>query len=626
MGETMRLWFAILLLFVAKPAGAAVLHVAPTGSDTGPGTLDRPFATLARARDAARQSPQPDTIQVRGGTYFLEAPLVLGPQDSGLTIAACENEKPVISGGRRITGWRPTTNQLWTTEIPGHWYFHQLWVNGQRRPRARHPNRGHLTVAGVPDLTPKTPRYPGQNRFQFAPGDIKAWQNLADVDVVLLHLWVSVRLAVTSVDEPQRIVTFLKPSRRRMDDSGVPPRYYVENAPELLDVPGEWYLNRQSGILTYWPLPGERLDQAEIIAPVHTQIIRLENTERVTLRGLTFAHTEWWPARDDPCDKQAAVNVPGAVVGEGMRHGRIESCQFHHLGSYALELSRGSRSNVVTNCVMSDLGGGGVKIGAEKADHTRDNDLTACHIHDGGKIFHQAVGVWVGQSDHNRILQNHIHDFHYTGISVGWTWGYGASAAHHNLIASNQVDHIGVLTNGSGPALSGVEGPLLSDLGGIYTLGHQPGTVIRDNTFHDIAAARYGGWGIYFDEGSSEILAERNLIYRTTHGGFHQHYGRDNIIRHNIFAFGRDHQLQRSRVEEHLSFIFERNIVYWDNGKLVAGDWSKNVRVASNLYWRADGKFTDSGQFVADPLFVDPTRGDFRLRPGSPAFTLGFTP
>ena len=126
-------------------------------------------------------------------------------------------------------------------------------------------------------------------------------------------------------------------------------------------------------------------------------------------------------------------------------------------------------------------------------------------------------------------------------------------------------------------------------MGGVYTLGNHEGTVIRGNLFHDVAGLKYGGWGIYFDEGTTHILAENNLVYRTTHGGFHQHYGKENTFRNNIFAFGRDAQIQRTRVENHQSFRFERNIVYWEQGPLFAGDWSKpQVEFDGNTYWRVE--------------------------------------
>jgi hypothetical protein len=209
---------------------------------------------------------------------------------------------------------------------------------------------------------------------------------------------------------------------------------------------------------------------------------------------------------------------------------------------------------------------------------------------------------------------------------VGWTWGYGPTLARDNLIEGNHVHTLG-------------QG-WLSDLGGIYTLGAQPGTVIRSNVFYDISGFHYGGWGIYFDEGSSQIVAEKNLVYRTSHGGFHQHYGRENVVRNNIFAFGREAQLQRTREEPHLSFTFERNLVYWTEGRLLAGNWAgTNLVLRSNLYgrarggepdfagaawpdWRARGHDRDS--LLGDPQFVDPQRGDFRLKAGSPAVLVGF--
>jgi hypothetical protein len=159
-----------------------------------------------------------------------------------------------------------------------------------------------------------------------------------------------------------------------------------------------------------------------------------------------------------------------------------------------------------------------------------------------------------------------------------------------------------------------------------------------------MAGLRYGGWGIYFDEGSSGILAASNIVYRPTHGGFHQHYGETNMVWNNIFAFGRDQQIQRTRAEPHLSFSFKTNIVYFDSGALLAGDWSgTNFRMDRNVYfdarpdakeltfadnsfekWR--GRGTDRNSIFANPLFVAPRDNDFRLQPNSPALKLGFQP
>ena len=214
---------------------------------------------------------------------------------------------------------------------------------------------------------------------------------------------------------------------------------------------------------------------------------------------------------------------------------------------------------------------------------------------------------------------------------MGWVWGYGQSQAHHNEIAFNHVHHIG----------QGV----LSDMGGIYTLGISPGTVIHDNHFHDVVSFSYGGWGLYTDEGSSGIVMKNNLVYRCSRASFHQHYGKENRIENNILALAGEQQLQRTRTEPHTSFFFERNLVYWDNDNpLLGSNWSdNNFRLDHNLYFRAGGKGVtfpagltleqwreqrnqDQHSIVADPGFVDPEKDDFRLKPDSPALRIGFQP
>jgi parallel beta-helix repeat protein len=181
---------------------------------------------------------------------------------------------------------------------------------------------------------------------------------------------------------------------------------------------------------------------------------------------------------------------------------------------------------------------------------------------------------------------------------------------------------------------------VLSDLGGIYTLGTQPGTVLRNNVIHDVLSYSYGGWGLYTDEGSTDIVLENNVVYLTKTGGFHQHYGKNNIVRNNVFALAAEGQIIRSRQEEHISFTFERNIVYQDKGPLLGSNWSnKNFRMNHNVYWRAghEPRFTnltfekwkaetgqDQDSMVADPKFTDVAQRDFSLRPDSPAFQVGF--
>jgi hypothetical protein len=630
---------------------------------------DGPFRTIGKARDAVRAVRQtegggpksPVTVYLRGGTYFLPEPFVLKAEDGGtdrvpVTYAAFGDEKPVLSAGKAVGGWAMREvggKQLWVAKVraasdAGH-TPRSLWVNGERRTRARHPNKGFLKVAEVPDATPQTDWTQGQTNFRYAPGDLQASPGAAGgAEVLLFSRWVEARLPVTRIDEADRRVHFGKKSVWVIQPED---RYFAEGAVEFLDEPGEWHFDAKAGELLYLPLPGEDPATVRAIYPSLTHVMRLEgdpaggrSLRNVTFRGVAFAHSGWSfeSPGADPAKSgftQAASGVPAAVQGVGVRGCTFERCSISHVGGYALDLGRGCQNNRVLRCEITDLGAGGVKIG-ERAIHDNPaeqsfgNEVSDCRITDGGRVFMSAVGVWIGQSFDNKITHNEIADHYYTAISAGWTWGYGPSLCRGNVIEHNHVHHIG--RPGREPE------PVLSDMGGVYTLGIQPGTVIRFNRFHDIAGLKYGGWGIYYDEGSSGIVSENNLIYRTTHAGFHQHYGKDNVFRNNVIAFGKARQVERSRGEAHRSFTFERNIVYWSEGEAVTGAWDNyNVAFDHNCYWRVGGgefqlgnlalsqwreKGLDVHSLVADPKFVSPEKDDFTLRADSPVIRLGFVP
>jgi parallel beta-helix repeat protein len=645
------------------PVNGTVFYVSTEGNDAWSGKLanpnlpktDGPFATLARARDAIRELKaheplhQPVTVYVRGGFYSLHAPLVLLPEDSGtaacvITYAAYPGEAPILSGGSAIAGWKKADagrpgnrlGELWTTEVPdvkeGRWYFHQLFVNGRRGQRARSPNAGFFHVDG--QILPDDPA-----RFKFHPVDIHgAWAQQGDVEVVGLVKWAEFRMPIKSVDLETHTVTLSAKRQSWGDDKDV--RYWIENAANALDAPGEWYLDRQSGKLFYRAMPGEDIRRIRVIAPFLQQLIRFQGDAKagqlvhdIILRGLTFAHTDWSMPSAGYVDTQAAYDIPAAIELAGARNCSIQKCILIHLGQYAVEVHKGSKGNRIVGNEMTDLGAGGVKVGDPQVPNNEEQATSGTvvrenHIHNIGIVYPAAVGVWIAQSSGNTVAHNEIADTFYTAISVGWTWGYGPTAARDNVIEFNNLHDIGR--------------GMLSDMGCIYTLGIQPGTVERNNLCHDVTRDErgYGGWGIYTDEGSSQIVIENNVVYRAQDGGFHQHYGRENTVRNNIFALGQSAEIRRTRQEPHRSFTFEHNIVYWKDGPLLDGKWDDDqYRLDYNLYYRADGKpvrfanwsleeWQKRGQdvhsVVADPLFVDPDHADFTLKPASPAAQIGF--
>ena len=410
-----------------------------------------------------------------------------------------------------------------------------------------------------------------------------------------------------------------------------------------MDSPGEFYLDRKTGVLSYYPRPGEDMSTASCEAPVAEELLLIEGdaaagrcVEHLAFEDISFQHTGWTMPEASMVDGQANASLPHATVrAKAARNCCFNRCEIAHTGSYALWLQNGCKDNRVVQCHLHDLAAGGVRIGeiglpGQKSLQAERNEVYNCFIHDGGNVYHAGIGVWIGKSSYNKVHHCEISDFFYSGVSVGWSWGYQPASAHDNIIEFNHIHHLGLGE--------------LSDLGGIYHLGQAPGTRLCHNHIHDVWSYSYGGWGLYTDEGSSDVLMENNVVYRVKDGAFHQHYGRDNVVRNNILALSAKlGQVRRTRNEEHSSFTIERNIIFGDTAPPLGANWmGKNYTLKNNLYWNIDPKTLlfpggltldawqsgghDAGSIAADPLFVDPQGGDFRLKPGSPAEKIGFQP
>ncbi|NUQ61192.1 MAG: right-handed parallel beta-helix repeat-containing protein [Pirellulales bacterium] len=650
-------------------AEALTLYVSTVGNDSwsgrfaepNAGRTDGPLATVQKARDMLRETKaatggpaRAATVVLRGGVYPQTEPIEFTAADSGtkacpIAYQAYPGEKPVLSGGNVIRGWEADDSdqsrtryggKLWRAAVPaakagGKWRFNQLFVNGGRRTRARVPNKGSF-------LRTDGPASKGNVRaFYFHEGDVKAWNDLREVIFVVYHSWETSLHHVRSVDTEARVVELHEPAPWAMGAWERQQRYYVENVFEELDEPGEWYLNRATGTLYYYPLPGETMADVEVVAPAVTSTLvrfngeasKSDTVEHLHFRGISFLHTSANLARlRNP--GQGEIYQPGMIMATGLRNASFEDCTIAHTGAHGIWLAAGCEDVRVERCHLDDLGGGGVYLGGGWGHHEAtptqrivvDNNF----IHDGSHLFHGAHGVWIGTSSHNTVTHNEISNFDYSGISCGWSWGFQPSSAHHNILDYNHIHHLG---NGDG----------LSDMGGIYTLGISPGTTERYNHIHHVynyAPVSHGS-GVYPDEGSSEILIENNVVYRVRTCPLFQHYGKDNIVRNNVFALGGQGQLQRCREDTPCHYIAEGNIVFGEIEQMLGGVWKNgDWKIGRNVYWSTAGapkfanmdfqtwqtKGNDVGSIVADPLFVDVAGDDFRLKPESPALKLGFKP
>lgn len=655
----MSLRLSWLCAFLLPGAALAFdLHVAPNGDDKASGQAEAPLASLEGARQAVRKLPRPLTEPVRvlfaAGTYRITQAVAFDGQDSGeagrtISYEAAPGAQVVISGGRELPPFTSGRDGRWTSEAPAEaGIFEQLWVGDRRATRARTSNPGTRFLRSLERETPlpagaAAPGFTEQT-LKVMPAELAGFGEASpaetkDAVVTFYHKWDTTRSRVESADPAKGVLTVRGPAQKANTAFDHLTGMVIENLPGLLDEPGEWFLARD-GRLSYLPRPGEDITAIRGVIPVAEKLLTIAGTaaapvRHLAFRGLRFHHAKGVPSLATSVPNQAAVRtVDGVITVEHAAAVTFFGCELAHVGSYGFSLRSGSRGVVVEKCLITDLGAGGVKVGslndeAQPANHASHNRIHNNIIRDGGLLFPCAVGVWIGSSSDNEVTHNEISDFFYSAVSVGWRWGYAPSNAKRNRIEWNHLHHLGK--------------GLLSDMGGVYTLGPSEGTSVSHNLIHDVTCFTYGGWGLYTDEGSTGITMEGNVVHDTTDGGFHQHYGKDNVIRNNVFAFSEEYQAKRSRAEEHLSFTFEKNIIVFDRGALLGSNWAgttANFLNKDNLYWDYSARpvtFTDQklsltdwqkhgqdlGSAIADPLFVDPAKRDFRLQPGSPALAMG---
>lgn len=632
-------------------------YVSLTGDDRGDGSEGRPFRSLSRAQQAVREDKrrghEPITVHLRGGVYRLSEPWRFTSEDNGASGApvrwqAYGAEEVVISGGREVKNWQVGADGIWRASLPdageaGGPVASQLFVNEERRPRCRLPKKGFFRSPGgggtpwtVKEEGRKDPR--NMDTFLFKEGDLRAWDDVQNGQVWFYAAWTASIHWLESVDETNRkarLAAGLRGSWPLGFFERGNTRYHVENVRAALTEAGEWYMDHAGKVLHYLPKPGERPETVSAVVPVLPELLVLAGdalggkpVEHLEFAGMSFRHNAFVLPRNQVCDGQGGiqgvVRVTGAAVCVfGSSNCVFEDVDISRCGTYGLWLGKGSRGNVVRRCELHDLGSGGIIVGMpqrERKIKTGDNQIVNCFIHNAGLIVYAGCGVIILNSGDNVVRHCDIGDLYYTAVSLGWVWGYGVSDVKRNIVEYNHLHHLGY--------------GVLSDMGGVYTLGVSDGTIVRGNHIHDINDYAYGSWGLYPDQGSSNIVFEDNVVHGCRSQGFHQHFGRENVVRNNIFALNGIGEVVLGRPEEHTSFRFTDNVVVTHHQDPAHEVLKRGkVELDRNLYWHVEGQPLYFGNVTwnewrehygydrhseqGDPGFVDVRNGDFTLKPGA---------
>ncbi|MFE7107864.1 right-handed parallel beta-helix repeat-containing protein [Streptomyces sp. NPDC057575] len=530
---------ALLVAPTAQAApGARTLYAAPDGHGTSC-TVARP-CTPEGARDLARTETGHDVrVLLKNGTYQLDRPLRLGAADSGkdghtVTWSAAPGARPVLSGGQDITGWQQNTDGTWTAGVPSGVTPRQLFVDGRRATRAR----GEACAASTCDAT-KT------GMTGAVATGIADWQRPTDAEAVIRVRWRNYHCRITAVNGD--VMTFAQPcwtnsasgtnrtgpawDSTTVDSTRYSGVAFFENAPELLDQPGEFVWNSKDRTVTYLPRKGENMRHARAVTPHTEQLLVVDGAHDVTISGIGFAYAAYrQPGTDEGyAGMQAGLTLTGAtgpvdhagrfytkpsaaVTVRGGQRVSIENARFSRLGGAGAILEAGTKDSSVTRSSFTDLSSGAVYVGDTEpmpsaALAGERNTVAYNTITRSGVEYTDSVGIWAGYEAGLTVDHNSLDHLPYSGISVGWGWNQPESqksVLRDNKVTDNRITDVMEVAQAQ------------HDGGAIYTQGAQPGTVVSGNYINRSAFGNTerDGNGIYLDEQSSHILVEKNVITR----------------------------------------------------------------------------------------------------------------
>lgn len=532
-------------------------YVSPNGNDTNPGTKQRPFASIEWAKQEVLKTIQNKkdedcTVWFSEGIYQVESPVIFNssdfPENNKVEFKARKKGKVVVSGGIQLKGWKKNNDGIWVVKLSKKMEFRELFINNKRAVRARFPNNDYLRVKKVGE--------DHRTNFFFEKNDFPMPANPEHVELVVLHDWSISRIAVKEINAEENKLTAVdsigakNPEFFNLDHWEPNPRYFLENALEFLDVDYEWFFDSK-GNQVYLKLPeNQNPESLQIVVPVSNGLIQILGSEKKALKnihfeGITFQHSTWNIPEMGYCGVQAChfdprpANdgwsvVPAAVYTEWAENCSFKNCTFENMGGSGIWFSTGSKNCGIINAVVRDISGNGIMIG-EGRDRVINGDnwwksapeqvalgntIENCEVTDCGKQFYGAVGIWCGLTAETTIRNNQIYDLPYSGISIGWMWSPVSTPCRQNVIDGNHIHHIM---------------RILSDGGGIYSLGLQPGSKIINNHIHDVTinAGRAESNGMFLDEGTTDVIIGNNLIYKIAKSPLRFHRATKNLVKGN---------------------------------------------------------------------------------------------
>ena len=555
---------------------AGEIWISPKGSDFNDGTRQSPKATLTSALRQAREWRRTEdnriqggiTIYMEGGTYAFYEPVFIRPEDSGTKesptiIRSVGDEKVILSGGISIKGWKKQ-GKVWVADVPVFngrpLDFRQLWVNGKKAVRARDVEDFEKMnrICSVDE----------KNEILYVPAvsirrliDNKGNLKAKYAEMVLHQMWCVANLRIRSVEvqgdsaairfhQPESRIQFEHPWPRPMvTTDGHNSAFYLTNARELQDVPGEWYHDIDARKVYYYPREGEKMQEAEVIVPAVETLVRVEGTLdrpmcHIRFEKITFSYTTWMRPSEKghvplqagmyltdgyridpkmqrnylnhPLDNQGWLGRPAAAVRVvAARQIDFERCRFEHLGSTGLDYEEAVQGGVVRGCLFHDSAGNGLLVGsfspaahethlpynpADRREVCTQQQINNCYFTEIGNEDWGCLAIAAGYVGDVNIEHNEISEVPYSGISLGWGWTQTVNCMRNNRVHANLIHHYA---------------KHMYDVAGIYTLGSQPKSYVTENCVHSIYKPGYvhdpNHWFyLYTDEGSSFITVRDN--------------------------------------------------------------------------------------------------------------------